>query len=493
VHEQDMRNLLKREGQLNAFSYTVIVVLLGMIVILILAAATGVQIADVWVMGDQIARILFVGLILMFTLYMVDQHRRLDAKLLKAHGELELANSQIMAAYDRLSFAQHTATLMTSLTETDALERVLRDSLQHFGADAAAVVGEDVTLIADDWVERTDVQPAIMQVALESVRAGKALASRPVAAGGEAIAVPLRIRGELKSVACLWRATDAFSSDQLEGLMLVARIIELSMENRNLLGEVRDQLSGTLGVIATLVEQRIPDSRRHGTRVAEFAAASAKVLGLNQREVANIHVSALLADVGMLQLPARLLGKSEEDSSFDDCTVLRMHPLHGAQVARSAHFDETIQDTIFAHHELLDGSGYPRGLKGDQIPLGARILAVVNAYDTLTESGSPAERMTPIQAVAAIMRGAGRLYDAEIVRAFLQAIGTEVTPADREPQDAAPETPIFAKASRMAGTGAPILAIVPDPDPDADANSDGATLGAAGMSDAHDVYPAATC
>ncbi|MDO8986915.1 MAG: hypothetical protein Q7V14_01670, partial [Coriobacteriia bacterium] len=99
MRDQDIRGLLKREGQLNAFSYTVIVVLLGMILLLILAAMTGIKIADVWVLGDQIARILFVGLILMFVLYMVDQQRRLRVDLLQAHDELELANKHILAAY----------------------------------------------------------------------------------------------------------------------------------------------------------------------------------------------------------------------------------------------------------------------------------------------------------------------------------------------------------------------------------------------------------
>lgn len=433
-----MRRLLKREGQLNAFSYTVIVVLLGMIVVLILAAMTGMQIANVWVLGDQIARILFIGLILMFVLYMVDQHRRLRIQLLQAHDELESANVQIMAAFERLSFAQHTATLMTSLNEADALEKVLGDSLRHFGADAAAVVGDDVTLIADERLERSEVQPAIMQVALEAVRAGKALASRPVAAGGEAIAVPLRIRGELRSVACLWRSADAFSTDQLEGLVLMARIIELSMENRMLLGEVRDQLAGTLSVLSALVEQRLPDSRRHGTRVAEYAASIGRLLGLSERDVGDIRVAALLADVGMLQLPARLLGIPERDASIEDLAILRMHPTHGAQVARSAHFDDQIQEAIHAHHELLDGSGYPRGLKGDQIPVGARILAVANAYDTMTAATNPEQRVTPVQAVAAIMRGAGRLYDAEIIRAFLQVIGQEVSAATHTAEESEP-------------------------------------------------------
>ncbi len=449
MQDQDIRKLLKREGQLNAFSYTVIVVLLGMIIVLILAAMTGMQMDNVWVLGDQIARILFVGLILMFVLYMVDQHRKLRVQLMQAHEELEVANDQIMAAYERLSFAQHAATLMTSLDASNALEKVLGDSLRHFGADAAAVVGDDVTLIADEGRERSEVQPAIMQVALESVRAGKAIASRPVAAGGEAIAVPLRIRGELKSVACLWRSSDSFSTDQLEGLILMARIIELSLENRMLLGEVRDQLAGTLSVLSALIEQRLPDSRRHGTRVAEYAAGIGRILGLTTREVGDIRVAALLADVGMLQLPGRLLGISEREASIEDLTILRMHPLHGAQVARSAHFSEQIQESIHAHHELLDGSGYPRGLKGDQIPLGARILAVANAYDTMTAASNPSERINPVQAVAAIMRGAGRLYDAEIIRAFLQVIGHEVASASKS----------------EAEGGIPGLTIVPSAEP----------------------------
>lgn len=480
MQDQNMRVLLKREGQLNAFSYTVIVVLLGMIVALILAAMTGLRISDVWVLGDQISRILFVGLILMFVLYMIDQQRKLRESLLQAHDDLEVANQQIMAAYERLAFAQHAATLMTSLTENNALEKVLRDSLRHFGADAAAVVGDDVTLIADETLETATVQPAIMQVALESVRAGKALASRPVAAGGEAIAVPLRIRGELKSVACLWRASDAFSTDQLEGLMLLARIIELSMENRALLGEVRDQLAGTLSVLSSLVEQRIPDSRRHGTRVAEYAAGIARIMGLCDRETADVRVAALLADVGMLQLPSRLLGISEREASIEDLSLIRMHPLHGAQVARSAHFHETIQEAIYAHHELLDGSGYPRGLKGDQIPLGARILSVANAYDTMTAASNPSERVTPVQAVAAIMRGAGRLYDAEVIRAFLQVVAKEVAAAG--------------KASEATPGEIPLLTLVTDAAEPAATSMDPVipVAGTSPVPDGQGVYPAAS-
>ncbi|MBU4557175.1 MAG: HD domain-containing protein [Actinobacteria bacterium] len=464
MKDQDIRGLLKREGQLNAFSYTVIVVLLGMILVLILAAMTGIEIADIWVLGDQIARILFVGLILMFVLYMVDQQRRLRVDLLEAHGELELANEHISAAYERLSFAQHTATLMTSLSETSPLEKVLSDSLRHFGADAAALVGDDVTLIADEGLDAREVQPAIMQVALESVRAGKALASRPVAAGGEAIAVPLRIRGELKSVACLWRSLGSFTSDQLEGLALIARIIELSMENRMLLGEVRDQLSGTLSVLSSLIEQRLPDSRRHGTRIAEYAIGVGKALGLSARETADLRVAALIADVGMLQLPTHLLGVSERDASIEDLGTLRMHPQQGAQVARNANFSEYIQETIYAHHELLDGSGYPRGLKGDQIPLGARVLAVVIAYDSMTSATDSGSRVTGVQAVATIMRGAGRLYDAEIVRAFLQVVGHDMSCNAAGPADTDPScTPTFITQSETGDASVPAIAPIISP------------------------------
>lgn len=444
----DLKQVLRRDNQLNTIAYAIIVALLGMVVALLIPLVSGLKVPGLEVVGNQIAQTLFVGTLLMFIIYLFDQHRRLRGELLDTHNRLERANTEISSAYDRLSFAQHTASVMTSLTVPNALERILEDASTHFGADAAAVVGEDITLISNESVDSGNAESAVLQVALDVVRAGKAMSTSEHAQGGEAIAVPLRIQGELKSVICLWRQTGAFQTDQLEGLILMARIIELSLENRILLQEVKDQLNGTLSVLSSLIDQRLPDYARHSTRMAEQAVAVGRSIGLSHKDLTDLRISALLADVGMLQVPQEALATIHELGA-EETTAVRQHPVGGADVAKHAYFSTNVQDAIHAHHERLDGSGYPRGRKGDGIPVAARILAVCDAYDSMTSPRPGRNRQTPTQAVSALMREAGTAYDAEVVRAFMQVVGHDVSGISGRPRSGA-DAPVAPRTQRAS-------------------------------------------
>lgn len=420
----EVQSVLRREGQLNAIAYTIIIVLLAMVVTLLIPYVSDFEFVELEVLSSHIARTLFVGLLLMFILYLVDQHRKLRSELLTTHERLEIANEEMASAYQRLSFAQHTASVMASLAEPDALDRVLRDAASHFRAEAAAVVGEDITLFAEEGTDSTDAESAVLHVALDVVRAGKAMATGEGAQGGQAIAVPLRIQGELKSVVCLWRKGDPFASDQLEGLILMARIIELSLENRMLLRGVSDQLQGTLSVLSALLDRRIPGNAHHSNRMAENAVAVGRVIGLGQRELSDLRIAALMADVGMIFLPEHVGADSPTPGTANEA-ALRSHPVAGAKLAARAKLSERVQDAIHDHHERLDGSGYPRGRKGGAIPVEARILAVCDVYDSLTSPSSGRPTHTPTQAASLLMLGAGTHYDAEVVRAFLQVISVD--------------------------------------------------------------------
>ncbi|MDA3937314.1 MAG: hypothetical protein PF636_10780, partial [Actinomycetota bacterium] len=214
---QDVKRIIRREGQLNLLAYTIIIVLLGISGLLAFAIMIGLDIPEFWLFGDRVVQTIFMGLMLMVVLYMVDQHRRLRSQLVNAHEGLESANAEIAQAYNRLEFAQCAAETMTSIEESSALESVLRESVFHFGAHAAAVVGEDITIFTDEDTDISVAQAAVLQVALDAVRAGKPLTISNHKSGSEALAVPLRIHGELKSVVCLWRQGEPFDSDQLEG------------------------------------------------------------------------------------------------------------------------------------------------------------------------------------------------------------------------------------------------------------------------------------
>jgi HD-GYP domain-containing protein (c-di-GMP phosphodiesterase class II) len=419
----DIGRLLKRDTQLNVIAYGLIVALIATVGLLVFMVLTDTKLPDFWLLSDQIFRTLATGLLLMVILYLADQHRRLRAELVQAHTELETARLNIAASYDRLAFSHHAAEVMTSIAQEDGLRVVLAESVQHFGADAAAVVGDDITITTAAGIDAAEAQSALLEASLETVRAGKPLSLALGEGDSIAIAVPLRIRGQLKSVVALWRREMAFTDDELEGLGLVARIIELGMENHLLLAEIKTQLSGTLRAMVDLVESRRPDYTPQSTRVAEYAAAVGAALGMSEAQTAALRLAAMLQDIGMLQVPESIL-RNPRALTDDERMQVRKHPQNGAELARIAHFDDLVQDGILYHHERLDGSGYPGGLKGERIPLSARILAVCNSYVAMTSDRPRRQKLTPIAALNELRACAGTAYDPRIVREFVLAQAT---------------------------------------------------------------------
>ncbi len=338
-----------------------------------------------------------------------------------------------VAARDRLSFARHTAALMATLPEGEGLRAVLEESLERYSAEAAALVGDDLTMATAKGVERAEVQAGVLRVAAETVRAGRAVADEIAAEGASALTIPLRIRGRVKDVVVLWRRGAAFTADDLDGLSLVARIVELSMENSALLGEVRDQLDGTLKMMMGLVEQRLPEYGAHSERVANYAAATARVLGLPEDEIDDVRTAGLLHDVGMLTVPEAILA-SPRRLEPEEMAVLRGHPEHGAELTGVANFGPRVQAAIASHHERVDGTGYPKGLAGDAIPLSSRILTVCDAFVALISDRPHRPRVSEDEAVEVLRASAGTHYDAAVVEAFVAA-KPEVTAAGPAPAE----------------------------------------------------------
>jgi putative nucleotidyltransferase with HDIG domain len=335
-----------------------------------------------------------------------------------------------VAARDRLSFARHTAAVMASLPQGEGLRAVLDESLTRFSAEAAAIVGEDITMVTGEGVERQEAQAGVLHVALETVRAGRAVAAELEEDGATALTIPLRIRGQLTNVMVLWRRGGAFGPDDLDGLSLVARIVELSMENRALVDEVREQLSGTLHMMVDLVEQRLPDYRTHSERAAEYAVALGRAIGMRDDELEDLRLAALLHDVGMLAVPESILNTPRR-LTLEEQVELRGHPAHGAELVRLANFGPRVQETVRSHHERADGTGYPSGLKGDAIPLGARVLCVCDAFVAMISDRPHRARISVLEALDALRSSAGMHYDARLVREFVR-VQTDVLAANEQ-------------------------------------------------------------
>jgi putative nucleotidyltransferase with HDIG domain len=181
-----------------------------------------------------------------------------------------------------------------------------------------------------------------------------------------------------------------------------------------------------LGVLVTLVETLALRDRmtaRHAAAVARYARALALEAGCDESEQDIAHTAGLLHDIGKFALPDRIL--KAEVLSDDDWAQIRRHPQDGATLVGRLDGYGPIADAILYHHEHIDGSGYPAGLIGNEIPRLSRILAICSAYDTMTSRDSYRSPMTPQDALAELRRMAGRQFDAELVGQFVAMLGRE--------------------------------------------------------------------
>jgi putative nucleotidyltransferase with HDIG domain len=175
-----------------------------------------------------------------------------------------------------------------------------------------------------------------------------------------------------------------------------------------------------LGMLATLVETlalRDRTTARHAAAVARHARALAREVGCDDAEQELVHTAGLLHDIGKFALPDRIL--HAKILSDDDWALVRRHPQDGATLVGRLDGYGPVADAILYHHEHVDGSGYPAGLIGNEIPLASRIVAVCSVYDTLTARDSYRSPMIPRDAITELRRVAGRQLDSEIVATFV--------------------------------------------------------------------------
>jgi putative nucleotidyltransferase with HDIG domain len=181
-----------------------------------------------------------------------------------------------------------------------------------------------------------------------------------------------------------------------------------------------------LGVLTTLVETlalRDRSTARHAAATARYARELAREVGCSEADQDLVHTAGLLHDVGKFALPDHIL--HAQVLSDEDWAVIRRHPQDGATLVGRLDGYGPVADAILYHHEHVDGSGYPAGLIGNEIPLASRIIAICSTYDTLTARETYRSPMTPQDAMSELRRVAGRQLDAELVASFIAMLERE--------------------------------------------------------------------
>ena len=173
-------------------------------------------------------------------------------------------------------------------------------------------------------------------------------------------------------------------------------------------------LEQTVRAFATTIEKRDPYTAGHQHRVARLARAIAKEMGLSHEECVGIYMAGLVHDIGKISVPTDILNKPGRLSKAE-FEILKAHPKVGYEILKEVEFPWPIADMVLQHHERLDGSGYPQGLKDGEILLGARILAVADVVEAIASHRPYRPALGIETALEEIQRGKGTLYDPEVV------------------------------------------------------------------------------
>ena len=182
--------------------------------------------------------------------------------------------------------------------------------------------------------------------------------------------------------------------------------------------QLKDSYESTLQALVTALDFRDNETQGHSSRVVEYAVQVAEVMQVADLDMTTIRWGAILHDVGKIGVPDQVLLKPDKLDS-DEWELMRQHPEMGYRMLQHIAFLQPALDIVFSHQERYDGTGYPRGLKGEEIPLGARIFAVVDTFDAMTSNRPYRAALTIQDARDEILEFAGTQFDPKVAEAFL--------------------------------------------------------------------------
>ena len=186
----------------------------------------------------------------------------------------------------------------------------------------------------------------------------------------------------------------------------------------------RKSAEALLSAMLQLLTIRDRYTLNHNQRVADYATRMASRLDLPPREVENIRMGGLLHDIGKIVFSQKLFDNDSETLTADMRSEIQRHPLTGMSLLKAVHVPDPVLECVYFHHERWDGTGYPCGLKSDEIPLGARIISVADCFDAITTDRPYQKRKSRWEAIGILQQLSGRNLCPELVNVFCDEIRT---------------------------------------------------------------------
>ena len=235
------------------------------------------------------------------------------------------------------------------------------------------------------------------------------------------ISVPLLVKDEVIGVINInnKRTRTPFTKDDLRFAKGVATEAAIAIENARLFTSLEDSYLRTVLALTSAIDAKDHYTKSHSEHVCKYAVSTAMELGLSDKQTEDIKEACRLHDLGKIGVPDDILTKTDKLTT-NEWDQIKLHSLKSAEILRPLIFLGDVIDIVEQHHERYDGAGYPHGLRGEQIHIGARILAVCDSFDAMITDRPYRKALSLEEAVAEIKKCSGSQFDPKVVEAFLR-------------------------------------------------------------------------
>jgi HD-GYP domain-containing protein (c-di-GMP phosphodiesterase class II) len=239
--------------------------------------------------------------------------------------------------------------------------------------------------------------------------------------------LPLISKGNLIGIIILGNklSYQPYTQDERLIFSTLANHTAVAIENSRLFDEVRGAFVQSVTALANAIDIRDTYTNTHSQQIANWAAKTAHALGCSPEETDEIFLGGLLHDIGKIGIPDDILRKPGRLDK-NEWKIVHTHPILGAELISPIKRLENVAPMIKYSHERYDGQGYPQGKKGDEIPLGARIISVVDSYSTMLDKRPYKEPYDKSRIINELKINSGKMYDPKVVEAFLEIIKLEI-------------------------------------------------------------------
>lgn len=345
-------------------------------------------------------------------------------------AQMNLDNARLatlLGVSGNLAAAQHV---------TDATNACARSAIELTDAAAAYVFlraqGEDEISLAGTAGKNASKLYEKIHTKLDGLLEQVMAEGRPALLGGpdapgkggpsfSATAAPVPSEStSIGAIAVVRPSAATFEAKETDALATLAALVGVSLHNADLRDAQRNFFSHVTDIIVHALDSHLGCNTGHGERVAQIANRIGRTLNLDDARMERLHFAALLHDIGMLKID-----RTQQMSR----KVCEKHAQLGHRMLQRIRLWKELAPLVLHHHEWYDGSGYPEGLAGDQIPLEARIIALAEAFDTMTNDASYRDTLSLAEAMREIEHGVGTQFDPQLVAVFQQLVDQGVIDA----------------------------------------------------------------